>query len=257
MSINTNRRIGVKMNNQILQSIRDSAVSSSDHSKLMLVEQLEQAYDAIESMKASYNAMISASSGVAAELKKREEIISNLQSANLQLTSSMNQMLAGWKSLFELSVYSSDMFNCYDLLDMWKLVDRCFGSKNPEEMQINSMELMSIAAKLNSDSIFVDMRNRMVSYKEYYESNFGSVEDIPVVQDNSEPEEILEETENKETENKETENKDRFPPDKLISSLLHKISPVLNNTSCTDNALNEDDQPEDEDDQPEDENEFF
>lgn len=158
------------MNNQILQSIKSAATSAGDHSKLMLIEQLEQAYSASESAHAAYNAMLSASNGAIEELRKKNDIIEKLRSANANLELSIDQMVIGWRRLFELGVYSSNMFNCYDLLELWKNVERFLGSKNQDELQLNSLELMSSISKINSDPILTVMRDRMVSYKEYYSS---------------------------------------------------------------------------------------
>jgi len=222
-----------RMSNSILQSIRDAAMRSGDHSKVLIADQLQQAYNTIDSLKSSYSAMVSASNRLSVNLREKDDIIASLQEQNRQLTETINSMIVSWKSIYELSIYGNSMFNSLPLINLWIYVDRFFASTNEDGMRANSLALMDAASKLNNDKLFLDMRNRLTTFSAHYHQNFGDV--ISSVESNNEP--VNQESENQniilEKQDQEKVLKPKMAPD--INDLLtdySKILPEETNEDC-------------------------
>ena len=164
----------------------DECKESGDPKTSLLISQLIETYDQLDSEKAAKSAVIKASAYGLKESSRKDEHINALVESIKMQDSRVNSAVDSFRKIYEISVYGNEIFKAEKLLQLWTIVERFTGSKTNDEMAKNSLEMMACLQELNDDKHLVDIRNNLVAF-----TNFVNTQNESNNTDNLETDELM------------------------------------------------------------------
>ena len=140
---------------------------NKDVSTAMLIEQLLDTYKQLDSERAQKSAVIKSSSLILRDQELKDQVIKSLHESITNQSISVNNAIASFRKIYEMSVYGNSLFKAEPLLRLWLSVEKFIGSTNNEEISKNTVEMMSVIQELSENNTLVDMRNNMVSFTKF------------------------------------------------------------------------------------------
>ena len=155
---------------------KDEAEVSGDSITSMLITQLLETYRQLDSERAQKKTIVKASSTMSRELidKDRQiavknETIENLIAAAMTQDQTVKNAIDAFRKIFELSAYGNIAFKSEPLLRLWIESEKLIGSTSSEEVDRNTVSVMSIHSELNDNQQLIDARDNIIMFTDYIE----------------------------------------------------------------------------------------
>ena len=144
---------------------------SGDTKTAMLIECLLESYHQLDSERAQKATVVRSSSDILVESRKKDARIAELLISIDAQNTSLQATIAAFRKIYEMSVFGNEFFKVNPLLQLWVSVEKFLGSKTDNEFRDNNIELLASLATMNDDKYLIDMRNNMVNFRKYMETN--------------------------------------------------------------------------------------
>lgn len=182
----------MSLNRDTLVSWREESKFSGDQKTVMLIDQLLETYNQLDAETAQKRAVIKASAGIQATNKQFLANIQSLTECNNNLIAAatlqdnaMSSAVQAFRKIYDIAIYGNEIFKAELLLRLWIITGKFVSSRTPEEMNNNTISIMSLLNELSENKYLVDMRDNLISFSDFITINsVDSTEDDVNTNDN-------------------------------------------------------------------------
>lgn len=144
--------------------------SSGETETAMLIECILDSYKQVDSERAQKIASVRASAEILAESRRKDIHIAELLRTIDSQNETMQATVTAFRKIYEMSVYGNKFFKSELLLKLWQATERFVGSTTEQEFRENNISLLSILTELNQNDYLYTMRNNMINFSQFMET---------------------------------------------------------------------------------------
>jgi hypothetical protein len=156
-----------------LELFLEDCKANDDENTAMLIECILEAYKQTDAERAQKMAAVRASSEILAESRRKDLKIAELLKTIDQQNEVVSTTIAAFRKIYEMSVFGNKFFKADPMLRLWVSVEKFVSSTTENQFRENNIEMLSALSNLSQDQYLIDMRNNMINFRNYMESEDG------------------------------------------------------------------------------------